>query len=256
MFARFALATAAVAAASAPVTMRYKIEQKIESKVDLSEFGQGEQVENQTLTWHVTISYTDSAGGRVVHAVLDSLRMEGGMIPVPQPSIDSAKGTTYHGFLDGEWRLKSLSSSKSTLLGSQFENALRLLHPSIPRGAKAGASWTDTLDTPTKNTQADLKARAVRTITMGGTESFQGSQATRLDVAMVSSVSGTLETPGGQAQMKGGGPGTATYYITADGHFIGGNSSSKTDALVTIATAPGPIPVKTTTTTTVSVIKP
>lgn len=256
MFARFVLFVAAASTAAAPVTVRYRIEQKTESKVDLSAFGQGEQVQNQNALWHVTISYTDSAGGRVLHAVLDSLRVDGGMIPVSPASLDSAKGTTWHGFLDAEWRLKSLAASKSSTFGSTFESTLRLLHPSVKRGAAAGASWTDTLDTPTKTAQADLRARAIRTFTMGGAEAYEGTQALRLDVALVGTVSGTMDTPGGSAEMLGGGPGTGTFYLAPDGRFIGGKSTSQTDALVTMAAAPAPIPVKTTTATTVTVVKP
>ena len=256
MFLRLVLLVAAASAASAPVTVRYRIDQKMESKVDLSGFGQGEQVQNQNLLWLVTITYTDSAGGRVLHAVLDSAKVDGGMMPIPQASIDSAKGTTYHGFLDGEWRLKSLTASKSSNLGTQFESSLRLLHPSVKRGSAVGATWTDTLDTSNKSPQADLKSRAIRTFTMGPNEAYEGVQATRLDVALLSTISGTLETPGGSAEMMGGGPGTGTSYLAPDGRFIGGKSNSVTEAIVTIASAPGPIPVKTTTATTVTVIKP
>ena len=103
MFARIVLLLAVATATSAPVTMKYKIVQKTESKVDLSGFGQGEQIQNQDATWFVTASYTDSAGGKVLHAVLDSVRLEGGMIPIPPAAIDSAKGTAYHGFLDADW---------------------------------------------------------------------------------------------------------------------------------------------------------
>lgn len=255
MFARFALISAAITAASAPVTVHYKIVQKVENKVDLSGFGQGEQVETRDITWHVTITYSDSAGGRVVHAVLDSARMEGGMMPIPQASADSAKGTTYHGFLDAESRLKSLTTSKSSSFGMQFESTLKLLHPSVQRGASTGASWIDTVDMSTKSPQANLKSRAVRTFTMGGAETWEGNQATKIDVAMVTNVTGSLETPGGTAEMVGGGPGSGTYYVAADGRLVGAKSSSLTDAIVTLATAPGPIPVKTTTMTTVSVIK-
>jgi len=255
MFARFAVLLAATTVVSAPVTVHYRIEQKIESKVDLSGFGQGEQVENRDVVWHITVTYSDSAGGRVVHTVLDSVRVEGGMIPVPQASLDSAKGTTYHGFLDGASRLKSLTASKSSSMAIQFDGTLRMLHPSIKPGASAGATWADTLDISTKSAQADLKSNVVRTFTMGGAETWEGSPATRIEAATVTKVSGSLETPGGTAEMMGGGPGTGTYYVSANGGLAGGKSSSVTEAIVTLASAPGPIPVKTTTTTTVSIIK-
>lgn len=255
MFVRFALLVAAGASFSAPVTMKYRIEQKIEQKVDLSGFGQGEQVQNTKAVWFVTIGYSDSAGGRVVHAVLDSAQVDGGMLPVPPATIDSAKGTTWHGFLNADGKLLSLATTKTSTLGVQFEQALRTLHPSVKRGATAGASWTDTLDLSSKTSQADLKARAIRTFTMGGSEAWEGAQATRIDVAFVGTVAGSLETPGGTAEMMGGGPGTGTYYVAADGRYVGGTSTSQSEAVVTLASAPGPIPVKSTTTTTVSVIK-
>jgi hypothetical protein len=255
MFARIVLLLAVATATSAPVTMKYKIVQKTESKVDLSGFGQGEQIQNQDATWFVTASYTDSAGGKVLHAVLDSVRLEGGMIPIPPAAIDSAKGTAYHGFLDADWKLKSLSANRSSTLGGQFESTLKLLHPSIRRSASAGTKWTDTLDTSSKSPQADLKQRSIRSFTMGGSEAWEGTQATRIDVELVGTISGTLETPGGSAEMMGGGPGTGAYYLASDGRFVGGKSTTLTEAIVTIAGAPGPIPVKTTINTTVSVIR-
>ena len=255
MFARFALLLAAGSVVSAPVTVTYRIEQKIESKVDLSGFGQGEQVQSQGAYWFVTITYSDSAGGRVVHAVLDSARLDGMMPTITAATIDSAKGTAYHGYLDADGRLKSLTTLKPSTLGTQFEGTLRLLHPSVKRGAAAGAKWADTLDTSTKTPQADLKSQVVRNFTLVGSEAWEGAQATRVDVETVTKVSGSLETPGGTAEMMGGGPGTGAYYVAADGKVVGGKSSSVTDAIVTLAGAPGPIPVKTTTTTTVSVIK-
>ena len=255
MFMRFVLIVAASSAASAPVTVRYRIEQKTESKVDLSGFGQGEQIQNQGSLWFVSITYTDSAGGRVVHVVVDSLRVDGGMMPVPQASVDSAKGATFHGFLDAEWRLKSMAPSQTSLLIAQFESTLRLLHPSIQRGAVAGARWTDTLDVSTKTAQADLTGNTVRNFVMGGAEAFEGTPATRLNVESLTSIKGTLETPGGTAEMAGSGPGTGTFYLASDGRFVGGTSTSNVEALVTLATAPAPIPVKTTTVTTVSVLK-
>ena len=255
MFARFALLLAAGSVVSAPVSVQYRIDQKVESKVDLSGFGQGEQVQGQNAVWFATITYSDSAGGQVVHAVLESVRVEGGMIPIPPATIDSAKGTAYHGFLDAEHRLKSFTALKTSMLGTQFEGTLRMLHPSVKRGAAAGAKWTDTLDTSTKTPQADLKSNVVRNFTLGGSEAWEGTPATRVDVETVTKISGSLETPGGTAEMMGGGPGTGAYYVGADGKVVGGKSSTVTDAIVTLAGAPGPIPVKTTTTTTVSVIK-
>jgi len=255
MLLRLVVLVAMGAVATAPSTVRYKVAQKTESIVDLSAFGQGEQTQSMNATYFLSVSYSDSAGGRVVHAVLDSLRVDGGMMPIGQAAIDSAKGTTYHGFLDGDGKLQSLVPSKPSTLGAGFEGTLKLLHPSVKRNARAGDKWSDSLDTGTKTPQADLKSKTIRNFTMSGPATYEGTAGNKFDVGTISNVTGTLETPGGPAEMDGAGTGSGAYYVAADGTFIGSTSSSVTDAKVTISGAPAPIPVKTTTTTTVTVIK-
>ena len=91
---------------------------------------------------------------------------------------------------------------------------------------------------------------------MGGDEAWEGAQATRIDVAFVGTVAGSLETPGGTAEMIGRRP--RDRDVLCGGRWEirrGRRRPRRVEAVVTLASAPGPIPVKSTTTTTVSVIK-
>lgn len=249
------LSLSAPAFAPAPAPMRYRIEQKSENRLDLSAFGQPEQVQNSAFAWYITISYTDSAGGAVIHAVLDSLQVDLGEMPSTQASIDSATGTIYHGFATAGRKVQQLAASKPSLYGAQFEAILRSFHPAWRPSAKSGDKWTDTLDVKLDTPSIKTESRSVRSYTMAGAASWEGSQASQLDVTFEETSSGTLETPAGTAQLAGKTTGNGTWYVGGDGRYLGGKSSSTGDGTVTVAVAPSAIPIKSTTTTSVSLIK-
>jgi hypothetical protein len=256
MFVRSALlVTVAGLVGAAPSPTRYKVDQRVESKMDLSAFGQGEQVQSQAFVWFLTASYSDSAAGTVMHVVLDSLQADLGMAPVPPGAIDSAKGTVFHGFMDASGKVLSLKASKSGLLTDQFEGFLKGFQPRLKRAAKLGDSWTDTLDVETKSAQITSKTHTITTYSMGGVETWDGVQATKLEAAFSAAMTGTMETPAGSADMEGKSTGSSTFYLAKDGRYLGGKTTSAGDASISGAFAPAAIPVRNTTTITVNVIK-
>jgi hypothetical protein len=248
-------ATAGVVVTPVPPLTRYKVDQRIESRVDLSAFGQGEQVQNGATVWYLTISYADTTGGTTMHAVLDSLQIDLGMATPPQATVDSAKGTVFHGLLAPNGRVVSMSVSAPGLLASQAEGLLKTFHPRVKRGAQPGEAWTDTIEVDSRSPQANTRTNTVTTFTLGGPEAWEGQQATRLDATLAATVTGTLITPAGSADMTGTNTGTAILYLGRDGRYLGGTSNMAGDAAVSGGFAPAPIPIKTTTTTTVSVIR-
>jgi len=251
----FVVAGIAGLSLSAPEPAKYKVDQRVESRIDLSAFGQGEQVQNQAFVWFISISYSDSAGGTVLHAVLDSAQVDMGMMPVPQASIDSLKGTVFHGWMDPTGRVQSLSVSRPSTLASQVEGALKGFHPRLKAGASAGQTWIDTLDVDTKTVQASTRTRTISNYTMGGAETLNGVTGTKLEASFTSSQTGTMETPAGPADLQGTATGTATFLAGTTGRYPGGTSTSSGDATISGSFAPAAIPVKTTSTTTVSLIK-
>jgi hypothetical protein len=238
-----------------PVPVKYRIEQRLESRVDLSGFGQGEQVQTQRFVWFTTLTYADSAGGQALDAVLDSLEVDLGIIPLPPGSVDSARGAAFHGFLNSWGRMTELSSAQNSTFTAVFESQLRGLHPRRKPGASAGEHWTDTLTVDTKTGRGETQVTTITTFTQGGAEQHAGRPATQLGAAFTTTTTGTVETPGGPAGVEGTGRGTATYYTGEDGRLLGGTSTTSGEGSVSLTMAPTPIGLKTSSTITITLIE-
>ncbi|MEK7380398.1 MAG: hypothetical protein AAB075_05255, partial [Gemmatimonadota bacterium] len=124
-----------------PAPIRYRIEQSLETVVDLSAFGQGELV-----------------------AVA---------------SRDSLRGAQYHVVLDPSGKVVSLTGGAPSAVGSVFEGLLRSLYPRIRAGATAGATWADTLETTSDTPQAKTTTNTLTSFTLGAPEPYQGTTARR-----------------------------------------------------------------------------
>ncbi len=258
LFASLVFATALTGAPGdpAPAPTRYRIEQQIESQVDLSAFGQGEQVQTQNFTWFTTVALSDSAGGRALHVILDSVQADLGIAQVLAASYDSVRGTVYHGYLDDWGRLQSFTTtSNGGLFQGLFEAQVKGLFPRIKPNAREGESWTDTLSIETDTPQGTMNAVTITAFQLGGFEMQAGVQTTRIDASFTATTRGTLQTPAGPADLEGQGSGTGRYYLTVDGQLVKSASSLTGDALMTGGFAPVPIPIRTTTSTTVTRIE-
>ena len=238
--------------APAPVApTRYRIEQSLETVVDLSAFGQGDQVTANSMVWYLNVTSGDSAGGRVLRVVLDSVQADF----VTDASRDSLRGARYHLVLDPSGKVVSLTSGAPSVVGSLFEALLRSLYPRIRAGATAGATWADTLETASDSPQSQTITRTMTNFTLGAPEPYQGTTARRVQTASSYLIKGSVITPGGPADMEGKGTGAAVYFVAADGRVLGSTITTKGDTMVSMASAPAPIPVKTSTSVTVTVLK-
>lgn len=238
-----------------PVTAKYRIEQRLESRVDLSGFGQGERVQSQRFVWFTTLTYRDSAGGQVFHAVLDSLEIDLGSVPVPPGSVDSARRAEFHGFLNSWGRMTKVSTTPKSTFTAVFESQLHGLHPRRKPGAKAGEQWTDTLTVDTKTGRGETThVTTITTFTQGGAERHAGRPALRLGATFTVTTSGTVETPGGPAGLEGTGRGTSTYFTREDGRLLGATSTTSGEGSVNVTAAPTPIGLKTSSTTIITLL--
>ncbi|MEP7325804.1 MAG: hypothetical protein ABI836_07645, partial [Gemmatimonadota bacterium] len=162
---------------AAPQTTRYKIETRSEQIVDLSAVGQGEQKTNISLVNFLTVTLKDTAGGRTVHAVLDSM-LKADTNPVPEQStLDSAKGRTWHGLMDPDGRLSGVKRMDS---GPGGGDLLTNFFPRVKHGAKVGDNWTDTSETATKEAGQSITTRTITNYKVTGTENRGGTQALRI----------------------------------------------------------------------------
>src|SRR5215470_16083782 len=87
----------------APSTTKYKLETKVETIIDLTSMGQGTQTQNVSQVALITVALTDSAGGKTMHVVIDSLASDV-QIPGAAEAMGKAKGGWVHGWLDPRGR--------------------------------------------------------------------------------------------------------------------------------------------------------
>ncbi|HLB55594.1 MAG TPA: hypothetical protein VJK71_10870, partial [Gemmatimonadales bacterium] len=88
--------------------MKYRIDSQTETVIDLSVFGQPSQEFQIGSTSWVSLTLSDTAGGRIVHLVVDSLRYQGNAPQLGQATADSARTGILHGILGPDGRVGNL----------------------------------------------------------------------------------------------------------------------------------------------------
>ena len=241
---------------AAPTTTRYRIESKTEQVVDLSAMGQANQTSSFTQLALITITISDSSGGKLMHVVIDSVATDA---PVPGASeaAAKAKGAWLHGLVDdwGRTKIVKTSADSSDLIG-QLKASLGRFFPVVRPGSKQGDSWIDTSNVDTKTAQQAVKSVTVTTYTHAGAQPHEGQTVTRIDASSSTTGAGTMENPmAGTMELEISDKGTETFYLSPDGRYLGGEGKSEGLSKVKTAMSPEPIPVKLTRTTSVTIVK-
>ena len=219
-------------------TFKYQVVQRMEQEVDASSVGQGKQSFVVKTTSFIAITLADSAGGKAMKVVVDSVRADS--LPPQMPSdsfVKKAKGASFTGFMDATGKVSNVKSSGVEVQGLQMEALLRDMFPRYRKGMKAGDTWTDTTSSATKIGGGELQVRAITTYKAGAQETVAGMKATRLDASIASQLAGTQNTPGGPADIAGAGNGTWNYFLGPNNEFLGGTGSNTSNLSVTIVAA-------------------
>ena len=262
LFATFhtALAIGSGGSAIAPpaaLTTKYHLGATTQQTLDLSAVGGPAQITNLTLDAWIVMTLTDSAGGRVVHVVVDSARStsDNPMAPAGDPA--TAKGAMIHGFQDPAGRVKNLTSSVTgNPLVAAVQGAVNGLFPRIKAGAKSGDSWVDTTDVTNPGEGNNTTAKVITTYNAGMAESIGGNAGVHIDAKSTSVIGGSLTNPqAGQIEVEGAGGGSGSFVIGGDGRFLGGRVTSTQDLMLKVAMAPAPLPLKIVQSLAVTVIK-
>ena len=249
------LGLAAAVAPPAPSTARYRIETVAASAVDLSAVGQGEQKTEFTLTAFVTITLTDSADGRVMHAVLDSSSVAPQPPGTPPGTLEGEKGAAYHAFITANGRSQGfavMGDSTAPKGGALLVQILRDFYPSVRPGFKPGDTWTDSTETKENQNGGTSTIVRITQYSAGPEAAWAGRQGHQLGAETSFTVSAQADNAGGPTSVEGTGTGSATWYVTSTGEFLGGTSASTGD--LTAMTAFGDFPVKQTSQTTITAL--
>lgn len=242
---------------SAPSTTKYRFDLKSETTVDLSVVGAPTQITNLGLNAWVVMTLTDSAGGKVVHAIVDSMKVDTTIPQITPATIDSAKGGMIHGFVDPSGHIKNVTATPGgNPLLAAVQGVVNALFPRVKAGTKTGDHWVDTTEVSNSSEGNNTKVKLILNYSADGTETVGGFPATKVTATSTSTVTGTMENPmAGTMEVEGNGVGGGTFYVGTDGRFLGGTLSSTIDQRLKVAMAPAPIPVKTVQALTVTLIK-
>jgi hypothetical protein len=237
-----------------PQTTKYRVDTKSEQVVDLSGLGQGEQRTNFGLVNYLTITLNDTTGGRTVHAVVDSIIKTDSTPVTTQAGLDSARGRAFHAFLSPEGKISNVHQMDSAGAGGQITALLNNFFPRFKRGAKVGDQWVDTTENTNDQAGQSLTTKTITNFSVTGNEDHNGQRALKIESAFSLAQTGQLNQGGQTLMVDGTGKGTATYWVTADGVYLGSNATQTSNLSITSDQLPAPIPVTAKNTVAISII--
>lgn len=253
VFAAFSLSFLAGWVVDAPRTIKYRVGTKVDQVIDLTAVGQAEQRTSLELANFLTITFDDTVGGQTVHAVLDSIvKLSDGPVP-DADSLKLVRGRTWHALLAPDGKVSDVKRVDTTTSG-QVSDLVTNFFPRVKPGAKVGDQWTDTTETTSDQDGQSIVTRTVTNSSVTGTETRNGARALKIETAFSLAQTGEITQQGQSLSLEGTGSGTATYFVTQDGRYLGGTSTTNAELQITAAMIPAPIPVQVKNVTTVTTL--
>lgn len=220
--------------------MRYKIDLKTSQEVDLSAMGGPKQASDLTASAWVTVTMSDTAGGKLAHIVVDSLvATPTGMMAqqMSEEAITEAKGAFFHVYVvNGKVSGSPKPSIENPALG-MVQQSLSLLFPGHKMGAKIGDTWSDTTKS---DATTEAGTQTGTTVTEWKVLSMDGD-----GYVMEGESKGTMTATQGGGELNIATKMTGSQKVTtsATGPSKMGETNMKIDATVITSQVPDPIPV-------------
>ncbi len=239
---------------SAPVTAKYRVEQNLTQEVDGTASGAGKDVLRFTTTTFVTVTLNDSAGGRTMRVVIDSMKGDSAT-PIPAAVMDSARGGEFRAFLDRSGRPSPLTPTGTSPAAAQVQGLLTDFFPWVRAGFKPGEAWADTSVNTTGAGSDTVTVRRVTNYKAAASETRAAPKAVKITADHTSKVAGNQPTPQGPAKIEGTGSGTGTYFVSPDGRYLGGEWQLRSALQLSGAFSKGPLPITVTQSTKVTAVR-
>ena len=238
----------------APVTAKYRVEQRLTQEVDGTASGAGKEVLQFTTTTFVTVTLDDSAGGRTMRVVIDSMKGDSAT-PIPAAVMDSARGGEFRAFLDRSGKPSPLTPTGTSAAATQVQGLLTDFFPWVRAGFKVGEAWADTSVNTTGAGSDTVTVRRVTNYKAAANETRDATRAVRITAAHTSTVAGNQPTPQGPAKLEGTGSGSGAYFVSPDGRYLGGEWQLRSALQLSGAFAKNPVPITITQTTKVTAVR-
>ena len=226
----------------APTSTRYRIDQSLSQEIDATAAGGARQSISFTTSSFITVILADSAGGKAMRVVVDSVRGDS-TTPIPAAVLDSARGAEFHGFVEKSGKPLGLEPSTGTSAAAQIQGLLSDFFPWIRAGLKVGDSWADTTAKVNGVGVDSVTVRRVSAYKASANETRGTRKTVRITEDFTSSVAGTQPTPSGPARIEGSGSGKGAYYVGSDGRYLGGDWQQQSSLKISGSFAPQPLPI-------------
>jgi hypothetical protein len=226
MLALLSLAAGAVSSTGPDkAAQRYRVNVELKQEIDLTAAGAGAQEAGVTGTAFITLTMSDTTGGKLAHVVIDSMTVAATGQLAGQFSQDAAtalRGATLHAYVvDG----KMSGPAKPSIEGNPAMNiaiaGMAALFPGVSSKATAGQGWVDTTrsesttEAGTQNTEQVVtwtvsgREGATLTLTSSGTGTFSAETSGQ-------QITGTITSSGSVTSVIGGPATSATINTTQD----------------------------------------
>lgn len=250
-----AAATLALPASlAAPVTAKYRVDQSLTQEVDGTAEGQGKQTLKFTTSTFVTVMLNDSAGGRTMRVVIDSVKGDS-TSPISPAVMDSARGGEFRAFVSKAGKPSPLTPTGTSPAAAQVQGLLADFYPWVRAGLKVGDAWTDTTVNTSGAGSDTVTIRRITSYKAAATESRGKERAVRITTDHNSNVAGVQPTPGGPAKIEGTGGGTGAYLVSPDGRYLGGEWQVHSSLQLSGTFAKQPVPITVTQTMKVTAVR-
>lgn len=177
--------------------------------------------------------------------------------PVQLPDVSKLVGTSVKGSMSAHGTVYALSSNAADSdadAKNLMEGMSKFLLP-IPKDAAVGSSWTDTTVNSVTSEGNKLDMSAITTSTLVGDTTFQGQKAWRVERSSVLSLRGKQSQAGQELQVEGEGTGNGTYYLGANGVYLGSTATQRMNMRVSLPATGESVPVTQAVTSTVEMIR-
>jgi hypothetical protein len=219
---------------------RYRLDLVLTQAVDLTSAGQGELKSDVTSTAFVTVTMSDTTGGRLAHVVIDSLTVVGNGPLAGQFSqalADALKGESLHGYIvDGKLQGAAKPSVDANPTLNLVMPVMNALFPGVGARAATTQSWSDTTQNNVTNEQGTQNSQSIVAWTVTGRE---GTVFT-----LTGAGTGTTSVEGEQQQATGTVTSSITVSTVAGGPAKSTKLTSSQELSVLVPSLPDPIPVK------------
>jgi hypothetical protein len=241
-------------APQAPVIAKYRVDQSLTQEIAAPAPGTEKQVLKFSTATFVTVTLNDSAGGRTLRVVIDSIKGDS-TTPIPAAVMDSARGGEFRAFVDRKGRPSPLTPTGTSPAAAQVQGLLTDFFPWVRPGFKVGEAWADTSVNVTGAGSDTVTVRRVTNYKAAARETRAATPAVKITADYTSQVAGNQPTPQGVAKIEGTSNGTGAYFVTADGRYLGGEWQVHSALKLSGSFTKEPVPITVIQTTKVTAVR-